>query len=429
MPAGKPRYAKAGRDDYVFNRPAPAVAALPRATEDLLVAYRIFSPGLGELTDLDAISASVFKSIGDGSCNDLMQSLGVGTRNELRELCKKSCNVYAAEIKRMIAVENAEAVKLAEKLAASEASKQAQQEQREKLIVEKQKLAQNDPTATTNKRRRADADADAELTESCLTKRARRDNSNDMIPNVYWLSKEQAQATLDAISARANKLGATFDPLQKFFRDTFVNDSNPAIPTITRSMNYLETQIRKDITWYVEELQKIMAGAPSSELGIKKGLEGGWKRDRFHNAAVRGMIERIREFGARLKDTEREMDEARRLQEVFAEDDVGCIVTREMHLQRWAKQLLRVTNTVAHEAKEYVTFRTMEAEWEEKWAPVVREEEDSVPLRTMDKDQEKMVGEGEKERSNVEVIVIDDSSDSDDFNDLLFDESEESEEE
>lgn len=46
-----------------------------------------------------------------------------------------------------------------------------------------------------------------------------------------------------------------------------------------------------------------MDGAASAELGFAVG--GGvseWKRDRFGNAAVRGLKERIREFGARLVD-------------------------------------------------------------------------------------------------------------------------------
>lgn len=409
MPAGKPRYVKAGRDDYVFNRPAPAIAALPRATEDLLVAYRIFSPGLGKLVDLDAISTSVSKSIEGGSCDDLMQSLGVGSSNELRELCKKSYNMYAAEIKRMIAVEEAEAAKLAAKLAAHEARKQAQEEERERAVAEKEKLTQNNHTATTNKRR-----AHAELTESSPTKRVRQENSNDMIPDLYWLSKEQAQAALDAMSVRAKKLEATTICLRQFNYDTFVSDSDPANSTISTSLNRLETQIRQDTMWYVEELQKIMSGAPSAELGIKTGLKGEWKRDRFHNATVRGLIERIREFGARLKDTERELDEANRLREEFVKDISECKMIRQMFLKDWTKQLFRITSTLAHEAKKYVSFRTMEAEWADKWA---------------EKENEKTAGQGEKDRSSVEVIVIDDSSDSDDSYDSVVDESEESEEE
>lgn len=411
MPAGKPRYAKAGREDYVFNRPAPAIAALPRATEDLLVAYRIFSPGLGKLADLDGISASVLQGVGDGSCDDLMQSLGVGSSIELRELCKKSYNVYATEIKRMIAVEEAEATKLAEKLAAREARKQAQQEEREKAIAEKEMLTQSDHTATTNKRR-----ADAELTSPCPTKRIRHEISNDLIPDPYWLSKEQAQAALDAMNVCAKNLEASFICLREFYHDTFARDNDPVNPTISTSLNRLETQIRQDTVWYVEELQKIMAGAPSAELGIKTGLEGEWKRDRFHNATVRGLIERIREFGARLKDTEKEISEADRLREEFAKENVGCEVVREMFLQSWAKQLRRVTTSATHEAKEYVSFRTMEAEWAEKWAEKETE-------KTADE------GQGEKNRSSVEVIVIDDSSDSDDSYDSVLDESDVSEEE
>lgn len=409
MPAGKPRYAKAGREDYVFNRPAPAIAALPRATEDLLVAYRIFSPGLGKLADLDEISASVLQGVEDGSCDDLMQGLGVGSSIELRELCKKSYNVYAAEIKRMIAVEEAEANKLAEKLAAREARKQAQEEEREKAIAEKETLTQSDHTATTNKRC-----ADAELTSSCPTKRIRHEICNDLIPEPYWLSKEQAQAALDDMNVCAKNLEATFICLREFYHDTFASDNDPANPTISTSLNRLETQICQDTMWYVEELQKTMEGAPSAELGIKTGLEGEWRRDRFHNATVRGLIERIREFGARLKDTEKEMDESDRLREEFAKENVGCEVVRQMFLQSWAKQLRRVTTTAAHEAKEYVTFRTMEVEWAEKWAE---------KKKTADE------GQGEKDRSSVEVIVIDDSSDSDDSYDSVLDESDVSDEE
>lgn len=411
MPAGKPRYAKAGRDDYVFDRPAPTTAALPRATEDLLMAYRIFSPGLGKLADLDEVTASVSKGIDNGNCNELMRDLGVGSANQLRELCKKSYNVYAAEIKRMIAVEKAEATKLAEKLAAREARKQAQEEESERILEEKAKLARNAPTATANKRR-----ADDELTSPCPTKRVRHDKPKDMIPDLYWLSKDQAQAAVDAMNICAKNLGATFIRLQDFYRVTFVTDGNPANPTISTPLKRTETQICQDTIWYVEQLQNIMAGTPSRELGFTSGLGEEWKRDRFHNAVVRGLIERIREFGARLKDTEKEMNEADRLREEFVKDTTGCQVMRELFLKDWAKQLLRVTSTIAHEAKEYVSFRTMEAEWKEKWAK--KEKEDMV------------CDDVEKSRDAV-VIVINDSSDSEESHDSLLDapESDVSEEE
>lgn len=412
MPAGKPRYAKAGRDDYVFNRPAPSLAALPRATEDLLLAYRIFSPGLGKLADLDEVTASISRGIDNGSCKELMRDLGVGSANQLREVCKKSYNVYAAEIKRMIAVDQADAAQLAEKLAARKARKQAQAKDSERIInEEKAKLAHNPPTATTNKR-----GADDELTPSCPTKRVRHDNnSNDMIPDLYWLSKGQAQAALDVMNVCAKNLEATFISLQNFYLHTFVTDSDPADPTISTPLKRLETQICQDALWYVEQLQNIMAGAASNELGFTAGLGEEWKRDRFHNAVVRGLIERIREFGARLKDTEKEMNEADRLREEFVKDTTGCKVMGEMFLKDWAKKLLRVTNTIAHEAKEHVSFRTMEAEWKDKWAEKEKEKQNTVASE--------LELEGEKARGAA-VIVIDDSSDSEESHDSLSDDSE-----
>lgn len=376
MPAGKARYAKDAREDYIFNRPAPAIASLPRATEDLVIAYRIFSPGLDTVTKLDQIAADVSYGIENGTCGDLMQNLGISSSSKLQELYKKSYSLYVAEIKRMDEEEDAEATRFAKELAAREVREQAlggettpsdcsnKDTGEDRNTFEQQKVNSNNDSTNRKKRH-----TDDEPSTPCFIKRVRHYSVDDKIPDPYWLSKDEAQTVLETMSVRVGNLEATLTRLQNFYHDNFVNADSIPNPTISAPLARADTQIRQDAVWYVEELQRIMAGASSSELGIVAGWE--WKRDRFDNAEVRGLIERIREFNARLVHTEKEMDGADRLREDFMQEfakSSAMEATGEMFLEDWAKQLLRVTNILAHEARQYVSFRTMEAEWAEKWA-------------------------------------------------------------
>ncbi|KAJ4416972.1 hypothetical protein N0V82_006421 [Gnomoniopsis sp. IMI 355080] len=415
MAPGKPRHTKNRRGDYVYNRSAPHIASLPRATEELAVAYRIFSPGLDQLTQLESIAADVSYRIENGGCTEIKQSLGISNDSKFLELYKKSYAVYAAEIKRMKEAEEAEDARLAEELAAREARKKAQEESQEptvysrrndsgkRITIEQQKVSRNDNTHNHNKRR-----ADDESTTPCPKKRIRHCcSNNDTIPDPYWLSKADAQANLDTMNVRAKNLETSLTRLQDFYHDICVKAGTTPDPTISGPLARADTQIRQNAIWYVEELQRVMAGAPSTELSLAAGWE--WKRDRFDNSTVRGLIERIREFGARLVDTEKEMASADLMREEFVLECAkksGVQVVegvRDMFLEDWAKQLLRITQTVAHEAREYVSFRTMEAEWANKWA-------------------QPGVGEHVGDRSSP--IVIDSSDSDDDSLSSLFGDSE-----
>lgn len=115
--------------------------------------------------------------------------------------------------------------------------------------------------------------------------------------------QKHAQAALEAIKIRAISLDTILIRLQGFHIDTLVATSTTPIPTVAAVLARLDTQLRQDAIWCVNELQRVIDGAASAELGFAVG--GGvseWKRDRFGNAAVRGLKERIREFGARLVD-------------------------------------------------------------------------------------------------------------------------------
>lgn len=415
MPPGKPRNAKQGRDSYVFNRSAPHIATLPRATKELIVAYRIFSPGLNDLTDLEQSAANVLRDLDNGMCEELMKNLGVSSTRAVREVCKKSYAAYASEIQRMNDEEGAEAARLAEELAAHEAEEQAQQESTkttessEKVKHEKRKAMEEGQTATrqefaqknnknnsnsSNSNKRC-ADDDLAASSPSPSKRSRHDPTTDLIPDPYWLSQADAQATLDAMGRRTKALAATLTRLEDFYLDTFLpTGATPPIPTVSASLARADIQLRRDAVWYIDELQKVMAGAASPELGVVAALGSGaaWKRNRFGNPVVRGLIERIRELYARLVGAEREMGEADRLRGEFVGGDEGA---REVFLEGWAAQLVRVTETLAYEAPQYVSFRTMEAEWRMKWA------------------EEREEGGGEEEAERRSVIVID-GSDSDD---------------
>lgn len=402
MAPGKNRFAKRDRDDYVFNRTAPPKAALPRATKELVVACRIFSPGLAKLTDLDAIAANVSYGIENRMCGELIRNLGIKDHYELEQLYKKSYAVYAAEIKRMEDEDKAEAARLAERLAAREAREESREDEKnsaegsknsheKRMTISGQKAAKRNNTNNHKKRR-----ADEEPSISSPNKRPRHDPANDTIPDPYWLSKDDAQAALDEMMVRAEDLCATLVRLQDFYQDNFLTADATPNPTISAPLERLDTQLRQDAMWYVEELQNIMDGEGSAELGATAAAGFEWKRARFDNGAVRGVIERIREFGARLVNTQKEMDEADRMQGDFVrEAEEGEVVLREMFLEEWADQLVRVTVVVAHEAQKYVSFRTMEADWEDKWA--------------------EQCGEGEEEEEVIEgrpgssVIVIDSS--------------------
>lgn len=162
MAPGRPRYRK--RDSYVFNHSAPSLSTLQRATQDLILAYRVFSQGLDDLNQLDEAAINISYGIENGMYEDLMRSMGIRSTSAMRQICNRSYAVYATGITRMNDEEESEAPTLAKELEAPETTGRAtggwkNANDVKGSHIEEQKATRQDGTKNKNKelprRRRA----------------------------------------------------------------------------------------------------------------------------------------------------------------------------------------------------------------------------------------------------------------------------------
>lgn len=93
--------------DYIEDRPASTPETLPRMTKDLMLAYRIFGPGLRSTEKLEGMFYDIIQD--PARRWEVVFSLGMGSWEQFSQVTRASKDVYKAEIIRMQEVEELQA--------------------------------------------------------------------------------------------------------------------------------------------------------------------------------------------------------------------------------------------------------------------------------------------------------------------------------
>lgn len=183
------------------------------------------------------------------------------------------------------------------------------------------------------------------------------EEDDNRIPDSHWLSLPDAHATLARMATRAADLRSCHDRLSAFYTMCITRGGRaPRVPAIERVLlDTCKAQIEKGAIWYVGSLQGVMTNVEPAD----SGTEWAWRRTLRGNEEICEIMDRIREFDARLLAMEEAWTAAERKTEAWgqlsnAERKKGK--ARAKFVREWVVLLERFTEVAAKEAESWVSL-------------------------------------------------------------------------
>lgn len=160
------------RANYIPNRPPSCIAALPRTTPELTIAYRIYGPGFDSIEELRHTATELMNNSEKSRerIREIMGALGYDRDSwkEFHDLTNKSKALYEAEILRMEEEDKRHNIKLEQERKAAEVRKAFRDRSWEEVREGSEKEG-------TRKAKKRHAEDEAGCTTSSI-KRARTDH-------------------------------------------------------------------------------------------------------------------------------------------------------------------------------------------------------------------------------------------------------------
>lgn len=182
------------------------------------------------------------------------------------------------------------------------------------------------------------------------------DEDDNLIPDSHWLSLPEAHATLARMATRAADMRSLHDRLSAFYTMCVTRGGRSSpVPEIERVLDTCKTQITKGAIWYVSALQDVMTNVEPAD----SGTEWAWRRTLRGNEEICEIMDRIREFDARLlameglwKAAEMKTDEWGKMSSAARKKGKA----RDKFVREWIVLLERFTEVAAKEAQSWVNL-------------------------------------------------------------------------